>query len=311
MSKHSQFKRALESGAWARAEAILAAHPELRAKVDSSGRSLAGYAAEDGQWALAQWLLDRGWPAGAALDGALRSRWEAPQPFADDIWRRCEGIEQMPRVAGASAMQAAAARGRCEWIRRISSRQWPMSNEDRLGAWSAAMGSFCPKACSALEEAIGLPAGEEALADLAVEAFWRGRFEAAHWLWGRGLNPAARGSRGESLLAMACWAGRGDIAKWLLEKGAIVDQLDERGRTALARAVARGEAAIAQMLLAAGADPSRRQGAHGQGDSPMRLALRGRDGGMRRAMGIMMERACLASAALSPARGTQRRAARL
>lgn len=308
MSKHTQLKRALACSSWSEAEDVYRSHPEFSMKVDSQGRSLIGYAFEDGRWAQGRWLLDRGWPAAAALDGMLRSCLEAPGDLALDAWRACEKLSLMPAICGKSILEAAVAHKSMFWLEKIIAKGWACSPESMGGAWRAAMAHFKPEVCSMLLKAISLPKGAAGLSDLAVEAFRGGRFEAVRWLVERGLDVSALGSNGESLLVMACAARRGDVAKWLLDRGAIVDQLDlGSGRTALGQAVVGGEAAIASMLMAAGASASLRQGARGQGDSPLRLALRGRDGGVRLALGIQMELACLEQSARVAANGATTR----
>lgn len=309
MSKHTQLKRALACSAWAEAEDIYRSNPECCAKVDSQGRSLIGYAFEDGRWAQGRWLLDRGWPAQAALDGMFRSCLEAPEELARDAWRACEALSKMPVVGGKSIMEAAATHQSLRWLEKIIAKGWDVSPKAAAAAWRAGMAHFNPKVCAMLSAAIPLPQSAAGLSDLAVEAFRSGRFEAARWLEEHGLDASARGSMGESLLVMACAARRADVAKWLLDRGAMVDQLDlGSGRTALGQAVIGGEAGIASMLMAAGASASLRQGARGQGDSPLRLALRGRDGGVRLALGIQMEQACLARSARAPAPNAKNRA---
>lgn len=309
MSKHTQLKRALACSAWSEAEDIYRAHPEFCKKVDSQGRSLIGYAFEDGRWAQGQWLLDRGWPAAAALDGMLRSCVEPPRDLALATWSACEDLSQMPIVGGKSILEAAAAHQSLGWLEKIIAKGWDCSCVDVAGAWRTGMEHFNPEVCSMLLKAIPLPAGAAGLSDLAAQAFRAGRFEAARWLAEHGLDVSAPGSKGESLLVMACAARRGDVARWLIDHGALVDQLDlGSGRSALGQAVVTGEAGIASMLMAAGASASLRQGARGQGDSPLRLALRGRDGGMRLALGIIMEQASLAQCAREPVDGPRTRA---
>lgn len=301
MSKSTMFRQALRARSWGEAQRLASANPDLVLRQDARGQSFVSYAARDGRWDEAEWLLERGACWASAMRGWLEHGTSASLGFEALMLGRLKiSLEGEPRAepeALDGLMLGAIQARRADVVGLLAGSQ-PACGEAKGWAaqWRAAIKSFDPPVCQALSSANGGVFKDKALlAELGSLAVAVNNLDALGWLLENGLDVDHLDPAGRSMLGVAAGMGREAICAWLCQKGARVDLRDAAGRTPLYAAVAHGHGNCARELVGRGADPELRQGVKGHGDSPLRLAAKGGAREMRSILGSHLERAAMSS----------------
>lgn len=302
MSKLLDFRSTLRAQAWDRASDLILTCPDLTERQDTKGRTLVGYAAQDGRWAEVDWLLGEGSSWAQAAHGWLRGGLTAPDVLEGDLRSKClRELGASFTVAGESLLAAALVGGKREMVATLVQQEWTGDEAGWRHCWFLAIKRFERSTMDALQDGDVGAMSKAWMPELAVQAMSVGNFDALTWLCESGLDLGLSTGGGASLLCQAAGANNSNAVAWLLARGAPVDGFDGEGYSPLYRAVARGAEPVAHALLAAGANPELRQGLKGQGSSPLRLAKRQGARNMRQLLAAALEGVSLSRQTSTPA----------
>eukprot|EP00904_Undaria_pinnatifida_P014047 jgi/Undpi1/9773/HiC_scaffold_27.g12229.m1 len=167
----------------------------------------------------------------------------------------------------------AARRGDADTLTLLRSHGWDCWETDRRGRtalfWAAGGGSV--SACVALTEGDGGLCPRDSGGDGSTPLHWAaagvearrfgtgGDVDVCRWLLGRGADPGATTTEGNTVVMWAAWAGGLDATRWAVEEaGADLDAANVNGCSVAHWAASGGDEEVCRYLRSKGVDFTRR-----------------------------------------------------